>query len=78
MINWRNLTWEYLDMDKKGNFKRETESLLVAAQNNAIRTNYVKAKLEKTQRYSKYRSRDDKDQTINHIISECSNLVQKE
>ena len=24
-----------------GNFKRETESLLIAAQNNALRTNYV-------------------------------------
>ena len=28
---------------RKGNLKRKTESLLIAAQNNAIRTNYVKA-----------------------------------
>ena len=27
--------------NKNDNFKRETESLLIAAQNNAIRTNYV-------------------------------------
>ena len=32
----------------EGSLKRETESLLLAAQNNAIRTNNVKAKLEKT------------------------------
>ena len=29
---------ENLDMAKEGNLKRETESLLIAAQNNAIRT----------------------------------------
>ena len=27
---------------RKGNVKRENESLLIAAQNNAIRTNYIK------------------------------------
>ena len=30
------------DITKKGNFERETESLLIAAQNNAIRINNVK------------------------------------
>ena len=40
-------TWTWL---RKGNLKRETESLLIAAQNNAIRTNYVKARIDKTQR----------------------------
>ena len=34
-------TWTGL---KKGNLKREIEFLLIAAQNNAIKTNYVKAK----------------------------------
>ena len=38
-------TWIWL---KKGNLKKETESLLKAAQNNAIRTNYVKVKIDKT------------------------------
>ena len=32
-------TWTWL---RKGNFKRETESLLIAAHNNAIRTNHIK------------------------------------
>ena len=30
---------------RKGNLKRENESFLIAAQNNAIRTNYIKAKI---------------------------------
>ena len=34
-------TWTWL---RKGNLKRETESLLIAAQDNAIRTNHIKAK----------------------------------
>ena len=43
----QNLIQENLDMAKKGNFKRETESLLQAAQINTIRTNFVKAKKDK-------------------------------
>ena len=68
-------TWTWL---RKGNFKRETESLLIAAQNNAIRTNHIKARIEKTQQNSKCRLCGDSDETINHIISECSKLAQKE
>ena len=39
-------TWTWL---RKGNFKRETESLLMAAQNIAIRTNHIKARIDKAQ-----------------------------
>ena len=49
VINKPNFTWENLDMAKKGNLKRETESLLMPAQNNAIRTNNVKARIGRTQ-----------------------------
>ena len=31
---------------RKGNLKRETESLLIVAQGNAIKTNHVKAKIK--------------------------------
>ena len=51
----------------KGNFKRETESLLIAAQNNAKRTNHIKARIDKTKQYSKSRLWLDRDETINHI-----------
>ena len=54
------------------------ESLLIAAQDNAIRTNHIKARIDKTQQSSKFRLCGDRDETINHIISECSKLPQKE
>ena len=38
-------TWTWL---RKGNFKRETESLLMAAQNSTVRTNHIKARIDKT------------------------------
>ena len=38
---------------RKGNFKRETESLLIAAQDSALRTNHIKARIDKTQQNSK-------------------------
>ena len=58
--------------------KREKESILIAAQNNAMRTNHIKARIDKTQQNSKCRLCGDRDETINHIISECSKLAQKE
>ena len=67
--------WAWL---RKGNFKRETELLLIAAQNNAVRTNHIKERIDKTQQNSKCRLFSDRDETINHIISECSKLAQKE
>ena len=47
-------TWTWL---RKGNFKSETESLLIVAQDNAVRTYHIKARIDKTQ--------DDRDGTIN-------------
>ena len=68
-------SWTWL---RKGNFTKETESLLIAAQNNVIRTNHIKMRIDKTHQNSKYRLCRDRDETINHIISECSKLAQKE
>ena len=68
-------TWTWL---RQGNFKRETESLQISAQNNAVRINHIKARIDKTQQNSKCRLCKDKDETINHIISECIKLAQKE
>ena len=68
-------TWTW---QRKGNFKRETKSLLIAAQDSALRTNHIKARIDKTQQNSKCRLWGDRHETINHIISECSKLAQKE
>ena len=63
---------------RKGNFKRETEYLLIAAQNNAVRINHIKTRIDKTQQNRKCWLCSDRDETINHIISECCKLAQKE
>ena len=63
---------------RKGNLKRETEFLLIAAQNNAIRINHIKMRIDKMQQNSKCRLCSDRNETFNHIISECSKLAQKE
>ena len=68
-------TWTWL---RKGNFKWETEPFLIAVQNNAIITNQMKARIDKTQQNSKCRLCGDREETTNHIISECSKLAQKE
>ena len=68
-------TWTWL---RKRNLKRETESLLIAAQNDAIRTNHIKVRIDKTQQNGKCRLYGDRDETINHIINECSKLAQKQ
>ena len=68
-------TWMWL---RKRNIKRETESLRIAAQNNAIRTNYIKARIDKTQQNSRCRFCGEGDEMISHIISECSKLIHKE
>ena len=68
-------TWSLL---RKVNLTRETELDLIAAQNNTVRTNHNKAVIDKTQQNSKCRLCEDRDETINHVINKCSNLVQKE
>ena len=68
-------TWTWL---RKGNFKRETESLQIAAKNNAIRTKQIKVRIDKTQQNSKCRLCGNWDETINQIISEYNKLAQKE
>ena len=58
-------TWTWL---RKGNLKKETESLQIVEQNNTIRTNYVNANIDTIQQNSKCRLCGDRDEVINHII----------
>ena len=51
--------------------------IIIAAQNNAIRTNYIKAKIDKTHLNSKCRLCDDRDETVNHELRKCSKLSQR-
>ena len=65
-------TWTCL---RKGILKRETESPLIAAQN-AIRT--IWKQVQTKRKSSRCRLCGDRDETINHITSECSKFAQKE
>ena len=56
----------------------ETESLTSAAQEQAIWTNVIKEKTNKSLEQTKCNMCSTADDTINHIISECPKLAQKE
>ena len=61
-----------------GDLKRETENLIVAARNQSIRTNLAKAKIDKSQGDSLCRLCRKVDESIDHTVSVCSKLAQKE
>ena len=58
--------------------KRETEPLIMTAQEQALRTNLVKATIDKSQEGSKCRMCGKADESISHLLSECSKLSQTE
>ena len=67
--------WSWL---QNGDLKRETKSLIVAAQNQSIRTNLVKARIDKSQGDSLCRVCRKVDESIDHIVSGYSKLAQNE
>ena len=67
--------WAWL---QNGDLKRETESLIDAAQNQSIRTNLAKGKINKSQGESLCRVCRKVDESVDHIVSGCSKLAQKQ
>ena len=67
--------WAWL---RYGDLKKETESLTVAAQNQSIRTNLVKARIDKSQGDCLCRVCRKVYESIDHIVSGCSKLAQRE
>ena len=68
-------TWTWL---KKGDLKPKTEALMCAAQEHALRTNYVKFHIARTAESPLCRLFGEKGEYLTHLISECKKLVQKE
>ena len=66
-------TWGWLS---KGELKRETEGTILAAQEQSLPTNYLKARIYQVQESPICRMCNDKVETVNHIASECSALAQ--
>ena len=68
-------SWKWLkDSDLKGC----TEALICSAQEQAIRTNNTKFYVDKTSDSPICRMCGARNETVSHIISECSKLAQKE
>ena len=67
--------WEWL---RKGELKRETESLRCAAQEQAIRTNSVKYSIDNASETPRCMLYNKNCESITHIISACPNLAENQ
>ena len=66
-------SWNWL---KQGELKRETESLIFAAQEQALRTNAIKAGIDKQHISPACRMCRNASESATHIISACQKLAQ--
>ena len=66
-------SWLWL---QKGVLKKETEGLVLAAQEQALRASSIKKMIDKQDCSTKCRMCDERDETVVHIVSECSRLAQ--
>jgi len=80
----RNLDEKLVDIEqsyrwlKSGDIKGETESTLVAAQDQTISKNYFKNKILKEETEIKFRLRKQHEETIDHVTSRCPILAKNE
>ena len=63
---------------RNGTLNCETDSLICAAQDQAIRTNLTQGKIDKSEEQTKCRMCSKADEEINYIVRECPKLAQKE
>ena len=68
-------TWEWL---RRGELKKETESLITAAQDQSLPTNVMKARIEKSDVSPMCRMCNAAEETLFHIVSECRVHAQTE
>ena len=61
---------------KRGTLKEETEGLLTAAQDQALRTNYIKNKMNKLDVSTMCRMCGEREETVSHITAESQKLAQ--
>ena len=63
---------------QRGELKKETEGMIMAAQDQALRTRYIQRAIDGTNISPKCRKCNQKDKTINHIANESPALVQNQ
>lgn len=61
-----------------GTLKRETEALIASAQEQALRTNAVKCRIDHTSSDPICRVCKTSDETVDHLVSSCSKMAQRE
>ena len=66
-----NDSWQWL---QRGELKKETEGMIMAAQEQALRTRYIQRAIDGNNISPKCRKYKQKDETINHIVIECPEL----
>ena len=66
-------TWQWLT---NGELKKETEDLLLAAQEQAVRTKAINCRRDGTSDSCKYRLCNTKDETVDHLVCACSKIAQ--
>ena len=71
----KDRTWQWLS---KSDLKIGKKALLCAAQEQAIGTNYVKHHIDKTSESPLCRLCGKKDESMQHLVSGCEKLAQKE
>ena len=71
----KNNTWRWM---RKSDLKGCTEDLICSAQEQSIRTNYIKYNIDKTTESPLCRMCCTRKETIPHIVSECGKLAQNE
>ena len=65
-------TWKWL---KSAGLKIQTKTLLCAAQEQALRTNYIKLHIDKSIESPLCRLCEENGETVYHIVSECKKLA---
>ena len=73
-VNWER-SWQWI---VRGDLKGCTEALIFSAQEQALRTNYIKFHIDKNAESPLCRMCGERGETISHLVSECGKLAQKE
>ena len=63
---------------RNGFLKKETEGMLFVAKEQALRTNSIKANIDKQPVSPKFRSSGTKEETVMHLVSGDPKLAQKQ
>ena len=66
-------TWNWLT---NGELKKATEGFIMAAQDQALRTNAINTNIDKTANDSKCRLCKEKEETVDHQVRACSKIAQ--